>query len=101
MKKFGAIFNFTKHQKPYHREKPSDIPPPPPPEKSKTDEGGLAEYMQFDTARALIEEKITEEEAGFSKKIAGEILDSSPYGQQNGKDSPKKTSRNSRESLNH
>lgn len=67
-----SIPNFLKHQRPHHNEKRSVIPPPP--ENQPLNDFNL---KTLDTAQALIDEKITEDEAGMSKKAAFALLDES------------------------
>jgi hypothetical protein len=71
-KRYISIPNFSKHQRPHHNEKKSIIPPPP--ENQPLNDFNL---KTLDTAQALIDEKITEDEAGMSKKAAFALLDES------------------------
>jgi hypothetical protein len=58
--RFIQIVNFAKHQSPHPKEKPSSIPSP--------------DVVKIDIAQALLDERITEDEAGMSINEAQQIL---------------------------
>jgi len=70
---FISIPNFLKHQRPHHNEKKSEIPPPP--EKQEPD---IPSDEKLDLAKALLDERITEDEAGMTIEEAFLTLGESP-----------------------